>query len=204
MNGGGQLRWRSPAKRWDDLIAQTRPSSADFPEVIPFALYDTATLATLWTAVNFFGAVNNNKGLGNISQPNTLPAEQFLEVHVVTAELFQPVPVADLTFSTDVAAIWYTASPVVTWALADKTYGQYPLSHLNPPGGVTYIPATGNAVNMAQPVIGGIGAGQWINGAISIPPKQTFTVNMTGVAAALVASRQLRFAFHGNLYRRVL
>lgn len=201
---GGQLRWKSPAKTWDSLIAQTRPLSADYPEVIPFSLYDTQALATNWTAVNFFGAVNNNKGLGNISQPNTLPAEQFLEIHLISFELFQPAPLTTLVFAQDVAAIYYTASPVVTFQLADKTYGQYPLTHLNPPGGVTYLPATGNAVDMAQPVVGAIGAGQWVNGAISIPPKQTFTVNMTAVAAALGVTRNGRFAFHGNLYRRVL
>jgi hypothetical protein len=203
---GTQVRFPSPVKDWNALIAQTRPASADQPEVIPWVFYGTQDFASSWTSVNFFSTVQNDQTLSNIEQPNQLPAEQFFELHYIGFEFFPPDQASTTAFADDVRAILYEARAWVQFSLSNKLYGQYPLSHLNPPGGLVNNIAGTPAANAlaASPKIGSIGAGMWVNGAISIPPKQTFNVRVLGNAAVLSATVQGRMSLHGNLYRRVL
>lgn len=195
---------------YEQLDGMSRPYSADQPEAITWRFFDTQTLATNWTNASFFAAPNADITLSNIQNAaGQLPSDQYFLIQSIQADFLitgvaNSAATADV-FS-DVAQILFGARAVVEVSVGSKLYLQAPLSCFHSTGGVNGIvqgtPAANALANYAQ---------NWwpdgdfhVDGGILLPPRQSYTVTLRGVAAALVASRQLRITMGGVLYRRVL
>ena len=207
--------WR-PAKSAQDLRDIAFPELANQPEVIPWALYDTVSIANAAAGpFNFFVNQNNDKTLSNMEGPGQLPDPQYFEIFYVAADILQ-IPTATVLASEpnqalgNVENLLKTCRATFSLTLANKNFGPFPLMFCHATGGATFsgygygTAANGTsagAVNNGVPGSGGFP----FNGALVIPPKNGFSVTVAlGAAATLSATVNLRMSLVGNLYRRVL
>lgn len=188
--------------------ALSQPASASQPEVIPWVYYDTQTLQSNWTRASFFATPQNDQTLGNIEQGGTIPADTFFQIWSFNLDFLISAAAAAATpeVVNDLAQILFGARATLNLTIANKNYGPVPLSYLHASGGLRVTIANSNAtatnvVNFAQN--DQADGGYWVDGAIILPPNQSFTVTLTGVAAALTASRQVRLSMAGVKYRPV-
>ena len=194
----------------DQLNAMANPASVGQPEAIPFTFYDSQNFATLWTGVTFFATVQNDPTLGNIQQSNTLSAEQWFILYAITLDwLIAATTQASSgapTIVDDLLQIMNGARAIVNLQIAMKQYIQAPIHNFHSSGGINV------AYQLGTPTGSGLGnyAQNWypdggyaVNGSIVLLPRQTFQFTVSGVAAALVATRMGRFTMHGVLERPV-
>ena len=195
---------------YDQLDGMSRPYSADQPEAITWRFYDTQSLASNWTAASFFAAPNADITLSNINNAaGQLPADQYFLIQSIQADFLIAAAQNDNAATqqiNDLMQIMLGARAIVEVSVGSKLYLQAPLSCFHATGGIDGFAAGTPAAN----AIVNVGQNWWadgdfhVDGGILLPPRQSYTVTVRGVAAALVATRQLRLTMGGVLYRRVL
>lgn len=197
-----------------DLLAN--PTAANQPEVVPWALYDTQSVANAATGpFVYFQSINVDKTLSNMEGPGQLTDPQYLVVHYAACDILQVPTATALANEPNQAAanienLLKTVRATFTFNMSNKRYGPFPLTMCHATGGTTgfgygYGTASSGTsaavVNNGNPGIGGFP----FCGALIIPPKIGFDVTIAvSAATTLSATVQVRFVLVGALYRRVL
>lgn len=209
------IPWQ-PALRKDQLALLADPTSAGQPEVIPWALYDTASIAN--AAIGpfvFFQSVNVDKTLSNMEGPGQLPDPQYFILHYVAADILAP-----LTFTAQanepnanaatVENLLKTVRATFTLTMSNKRYGPFPLTMCHATGGGTGFgfgygtAAAGTSAAVVNNGVPGVGGFPFC-GSVIIPPKIGFDITVAVSAAVTTAATyNLRIVLVGALYRRVL
>lgn len=189
-----------------DVRALSMPASSGQPEVIPWVYYDTQDFVSNWTRVSFFSTPQNDQTLGNIEQGGTIPADTYFQIWSFNLDFLVAATEtgAATNIVNDLAQILYGSRAILNLTIANKNYGPLPLTFLHSSGGIRAVianPPAATLVNFAQTEVPD--GGYWVDGAIILPPNQSFTLTITGVAAALSATRKLRLSMAGVKYRPV-
>lgn len=210
------IPWQ-PALRKDQLALLSDPTSAGQPEVIPWALYDTASVATGATGpFVFFQASNVDKTLSNMEGPGQLPDPQYFILHYVAADILQ-IPIATALASepnsaaANIENILKTVRATFTFNMSNKRYGPFPLTMCHSTGGTTGFgygygtAANGTSAAVVNNGVPGVGGFPFC-GSVIIPPKIGFdiTVNVSAATTIVSGPINLRIVMVGALYRRVL
>lgn len=191
-------------------MSEPQPVKGGQSEALAWTFYDTAeyTSATT-TEISFFTTTRANRQLSNLNGRG-LPTPQYFEIFYFNLDVLSPAgantPIEDTWDILNGTGTAGEGGPTWTFILADKQVGPFPLTGLHGLGnlrGVYTTPTTGAAEQWAQ---NGDGSGGFCaDGAIVIPPNQTFSIVMTWPAAVtLSANRDLRVSMSGVLHRRVL
>ncbi|MGE0161059.1 MAG: hypothetical protein AB7T31_16810 [Gemmatimonadales bacterium] len=200
------VRPRTRAK----LAAMAEPSvvSGGQSEALEWELFDTQlyTSATT-TELTFFSAAPANPFIGNIAGANGLPTPQYFEVYYFGLDVLRVPGNTDVLgdlFRIIKGAGGAALQGIPTWSfvLADKQMGPFPLAGLQSMGGIT-----GFSTRTAQEYgnVGNLSSTFCSDGAIVIPPTQSFRVVMRWPAAlTLSANVQIVAQMRGVLHRRVL
>lgn len=209
------IPWQ-PALTKGQLDLLSNPSSANQPEVVPWALYDTQTIANAAAGpFTFFTALNTDKTLCNMEGPGQLTDPQYFVVHYVAADLLQ-IPTATALANepnqgaANIENILKTVRATFTFNMSNKRYGPFPLTMCHSTGGTTgFGYGYGTAANGTSAAVvnnGNPGSGGFpFCGSLIIPPKVGFDITVgLSAAATLSASLNLRITMVGALYRRVL
>jgi hypothetical protein len=206
----GVMKYPTRASSYQALFNNANVTNASVPEAIPWIYFDQQNFATLWTSINFFGAAQNDLTLGNIEQPNTIAGEKYFMLYAITAD-FQMGASNVSNSSTapqfdDARIIMETSRATLSLTLADKLIFRIPLAACHAIGGYQAWIAgsnfSGSTIFNAVQNMASDGA-WWCDGAIILPPRQSFQFNVAGVASALSATRAIRLSLHGVLYRPV-
>jgi len=201
----GAVRFPVTAYTYDQLNTDSRPGSASAPESIPYVWYDSQNFATLWTTIAFFAVPSNDPTISNIEQANTFSAEQYFRLWAVTLDWLISATVASSGAAPvvdDLLQIQNGARAILNLAIAQKKYLQVPIHAVHSSGGI-FVNFQVGAVDRQYGMNWMPDGGYNVGGAIVFPPKQTFICTITGVAAALVATRMGRLSLHGVLSRPV-
>lgn len=187
-------------------MAQPTTVSGGNSEALAWALYDTATyVSAATTQLTFFTTSRNTPQLSNLNGRG-LPTPQFFEVFYFNLDVLAPAGNStaiedtwDIINGTGVAG---QGGPSWTFTLADKVMGPFPLRTLQGLGGVRGF-TTQTTTEWAS---NGTDAGTFgADGAVVIPPNQTFSIVLTWPAAVtLAANRDLVVSMSGVLHRRIL
>lgn len=209
------IPWQ-PALTRDDLDALANPMFANQPEVVPWQLYDTQSIATGAAGpFVFFQSINVDKTLSNMEGPGQLPDPQYLVVHYVACDFLQAPAVQDGTAVAanvaNVENILRTCRATLEFNMSNKRYGPFSLTMTAATGGTTGFgaaegaTAAGSFTMVANNGIPGAG-GYPFSGALVIPPKIGFDVTIRLGTAATILSGPIncRISLVGALYRRVL
>lgn len=205
----GIMKYPTRATTYQDLFKNANVTNASLPEAIPWIMYDSQDFATLWTDVNFFGSVQTDVTLGNFDQPNTIAGEKYFMLYAITFDFLMGASTqgssAAATQLDDARIIMETARAVLSLTLADKLVFRIPLAACHAIGGyqawVAGTPPNSAVLNSVQNY--GSDGGWWCDGAIILPPRQSFQFNVHGSSTALTATRKCRLSLHGVLYRPV-
>lgn len=209
------IPWQPPYTR-DELEQQSNPSMMNQPEVVPWQLYDTASIATAAAGpFTLFTALNADKTLCNMEGPGQLPDPQYFILQYVAADWLQPAAVdTGAVVATQLANldnILKTNRATFTLNVSNKRYGPFSLTCAHATGGATGAGwaegATAAGAQIAVINNGVPGSGGFpFSGAVVIPPKIGFdiTVNLAGAATLTNGPINLRVSMFGALYRRVL
>lgn len=208
-NRDGVMKYPTRASSYPELFKNSNVTNANLPEAIPWIYYDQQNFATNWTSVNFFGAAQSDLTLGNIEQPNTIAGEQYFMLYAITFDFnMGATSIASSAAATqfdDARIMMETARATLSLTLAQKLVFRIPLAACHAIGGyqawVAGTPSGSNIFNSVQNY--GSDGGWWCDGAIILPPRQTFQFNVQGAASALTATRAGRLGLHGVLYRPV-
>ena len=206
----------SPPLTQAQLNAMANPTYANQPEVIPWGLFDTVSIATAATGpFNLFQTVNADKTLSNMEGPGQLPDPQYLIVDYLASDFLIPSAATALaaepnTNLSDLSNLLYTCRETFGFTMSNKNYGPFPITMTAATGGITGFgygygsAANGTsaaAVNNGRPGSGGFP----FCGALVIPPKIGFSVTLNlAIACTLSATLRQRVVLVGPLYRRVL
>lgn len=207
----------APALTRDDLDGIANPMSASQPEVIPWQLFDTQSLATATSGpLVFFQSINSDKTMSNMEGPGQLPDPQYLVVHYVACDFLQAPTATALAGEPNAALanvenVLKTTRTVLEFNMSNKRYGPFSLTMTAATGGTTGAgygygtAANGTSAFLVNNGIPGSG-GYPFSGALVIPPKIGFDVTLRlGAACTLVGGPLLiRISLVGALYRRVL
>ena len=206
----------SPPLTQAALNLMANPTYANQPEVIPWGLYDSVSIATAATGpFVLFQNVNADKTLSNMEGPGQLPDPQYLIVDYLASD-FMRIPDATVTAIVpgalaDISNIQFTCRETFQFQMSNKNYGPFPITMTAATGGPTGFAlgyGSGTAANnsVASVLSGRPGSGGFpFCGALVIPPKIGFSVTLQlAVAATLVATFYQRVVLVGPLYRRVL
>lgn len=194
-------------KRLAEMANPTTQVSGGQSEALAWILYDTQLyVSTTTTQLTFFGAAPANRFLGN-STGQGIPTPQYFECYfwglqplIAPGNLAALNNVFQLTNGAGGAALQGT--PTWTFTLADKQMGPFPASSLHGLGGPTGF-TTQTTTEYANN--GGLDNTFSSDGAVVIPPTQSFQVDMRWPAAlTLAADTQLVFWIAGVLHRRIL
>lgn len=206
----------APALTRDELDALANPVFANQPEVVPWQLYDTQSLANAATGpLVFYQSINNDKTLSNMEGPGQLPEPQYLVVHYIACDILQ-IPTATALANepnqglANVENILKTTRATFEFNMSNKRYGPFSLTMTAATGGATFsgygygTAANGTSAGVVNNGIPGSG-GFPFSGALVIPPKIGFDVTIRFAAAVtLSATLNVRVSMVGALYRRVL
>lgn len=211
------IPWQ-PALSRDQLDLMANPIQANQPEVVPWQLYDTQSIATASAApAVFFQTINADKTMSNMEGPGQLPDPQYLIVQYVAMDWLQPSVATAVTATSQSATlenlenVLKTTRATMEFNMSNKLYGPFSLSMCHSTGGTT-----GSAYGvgtLAAAVSGGVfnngvpGSGGYpFSGSLVIPPKIGFNVTVRfGAATTLVGGPiNMRISLVGQLYRRVL
>jgi hypothetical protein len=205
----GFMKYPTRASSYPVLFQNANVNNASLPEALPWIYYDQQNYATNWVNTAHFAATQSDLTLGNIEQPNTIAGEQYFMIYAITAD-FQ-MGISNIGSSTqapqfdDARIIMETARATLVMLLAQKLMFRIPLAACHAIGGfqawVCGTPGGSNIFNAVQNMASD--GAWWCDGAIILPPRQTFNINVIGVAAALSATRAIRLSLHGVLYRPV-
>lgn len=175
-------------------------------QAVPWLLYDTATYVSgATTQLTFFTTTRANAQLSNLNGGG-LPTPQYFDIWAFTLDILTPAgnntPLEDTSDVTRGTGTAGEGAPTWQFTLADKVTGPFPLYSLHGVGGIegfTTQTTTEYANNGRQ------SGTFWADGAITIPPNQSFSIVLTWPAAVtLSASRDLVIGMVGTLHRRIL
>lgn len=206
------LQFKVVPKTKAQLLAQSNPQSANQPEVIPWVLFDTQSyVSTTTVTLSFFQTVQTDKSLGNMEGGGQLPDPQFFEIYKVGMDVLIR-PHSDAGVATgpidDIAQLVLSGRGNFTFTISNKNYGPFPLSFLHASGGPTgFMAGTFAATTDISYANNGIFDGGYpVNGALVIPPKVGFSIQLNWPAALTLAvgTSNIRIWMYGALYRRVL
>ncbi|MGH7177674.1 MAG: hypothetical protein ACREJC_09865 [Tepidisphaeraceae bacterium] len=196
-----------------ELNAMAFPVEAGQGEAVPWVLFDTQTYTSaVTTTLTFFGAAQADRTLSNLSIGGQLPEPQYFEIHNlgldVIADGTANVAVTELGIADDIQKLMLVGRPIFNLEIANKNYGNFPLSFLHTSGGVWAAIAAGNtaATGNIQFANNSVPDGGWNwYGGVMIPPKQSFSVVVTFSAAQTLngGNPPLRFWMSGTLHRVV-
>jgi hypothetical protein len=209
------IPWQ-PALTVQELQGLSDPISAGQPEVIPWQLYDTQSLANAGAGpLVYFQTINSDKTLSNMEGPGQLPDPQYLIVQYVACDIL--VPATTTVLASEPQAGWADVTNILDviratflMGMSNKNYGPFSLTMCHATGGATGAGyGYGSAANGTASTIvnnGNPGSGGFpFCGAVILPPKIGFNLTLAFAAAAtLSATRQIRMSLVGSLYRRVL
>lgn len=195
-----------------ELAAITSPVAipAGQSEAIRYVYYDTQTYATAGSAqLTFFQNVNNDLTLSNMEAQGQLPDPKYLELWYISADILLPASQDDPAVAwDDMISLVLTGRPVLSLVISDKTYVRVPLTYCHASGGAVgfgYNLAGVDATAKEYANNGIFDGGYCVDGAITIPPKVGFQVNITwGNPTAVAADTRIRVNLDGVLHRRVL
>lgn len=212
------IPWQ-PALDKAALDALANPTMANQPEVVPWQLYSTQTIANAAVGPFVFftgqGTEATDKTLSNMEGPGQLPDPQYLVVHYVACDILQAPTATPLANEPNAALanvenILKTCRATLTFNMSNKRYGPFSLTMCHATGGASFsgygygTAANGTSAGVVNNGIPGSG-GFPFSGALIIPPKIGFDVTLSlGAAATLSASVNVRISLVGALYRRVL
>lgn len=186
----------------------SEPQSAGQPETIPWVYFDTQTIASAQARQAFFAVPQNDPTLGNIEQGGTVPADTYFQVWSINVDFLLAAAevAATATAVNDLLQILNGSRAILQFTIANKNYGPLPLSFCHASGGIRATIANSDATATDVVSLGQNEApdgGWWVDGAIILPPRQSFSVTVTGVAAVLTATRNVRLSMAGVKYRSV-
>lgn len=205
---GLNLNYKQPPEPIGLWQQQSTPTAQE-PEVIPYVFYDTQAYpaAGLAGALNYFANVNADATLSNMQTAGSLPNPQWFKVYKVFVDILAiPTAAGAATAAgpiNDIELITKSARATLTFSMANKTYGPWPLTFFGSSGGVQ------NAVieTLAAAAIYSAGSlrdngGFPVNGAVIIPPQVNFSWQLNGVnTIAISAQTQIRISMLGLLAR---
>lgn len=186
------------------------PQSTTEPETIPWVYYDTQSVPTATSRLQFFSTPQNDITLGNIEQGGTIPAGTYFQIWSINFDLM--LSAAELgaagaaTAVDDLANILFGGRGTLNLQIANKNYGPLPLSFCHASGGLRidwqYPLATATTItNFAQN--SAPDGGYWVDGAIILPPNQSFVFSLTWNGLVLSTTRSIRMSMAGVKYRPV-
>jgi hypothetical protein len=205
----GAMKYPVVGVNYPALFTAANVQNASLPEALPWIQYDSQDFASNWVSVPFYAATNADKSITNIAQPNTVAGEQYLVLYAITFDfLMGATSIASSAAATqfdDARIIMETARAYLDVLLADKLMARIPLAACHAIGGyqawVCGTPSGSNIFNSVQNMASD--GAWWVDGAIILPPKQTYGFTVLGTAAVLTATRKCRLSLHGVLYRPV-
>lgn len=205
----GAMKYATRASSYPALFQNANVTNASLPEAIPWIYYDCQDFATTWTSVSFFAATQSDKTLSNIEQPNTIAGEQYFMIYAITFDFLMGASTqgssAAATQLDDARIIMETARATLTMTLAQKMVFRIPLAACHAIGGfqawVAGTPPNSAVLNSVQNMASD--GAWWCDGALILPPRQSFELTVTGSSSALTATRKCRLSLHGVLYRPV-
>ena len=202
------MRFPVRARTLEQLRQMAEPTvvAGGNSEALAWTLFDTATyVSATTTQLTFFTTSRANQQLTNLNGGG-LPNPQYFEIYFFNLDLLSPAgnftPLAntwDIVSGTGVAGV---GGPTWSFTLADKVMGTFPLRTLHGLGGVEGF-TTQTTTEYAN---NGNGQGTFAtDGAVVIPPTQTFSVNLTWpVAVTLSGNLDIVASMTGVLHRRIL
>lgn len=197
------------------------PHGADV-ESIPYSIYDSQTYPAAGIgSLTYFQATNADVTLTNVEAGGQLPEPQWFELQYlyldfmrggVTNQEASAAATNQVGIATDIETILKNARGVAQLQVAQKLYGQRPLTMLQASGGAVGSIAVGigedagtsdRAQQLAQN--GLIGNGLYYGGSVVIPPKQNFKLILAFQPALVPISADviLRVTMDGVLHRSV-
>lgn len=189
------------------------PVEAGQPEAVPWIFYDTQTYTSaVTTTLTFFGAAQADRTLSNLNQGGQLPEPQYFEIYNLGFDVINDgsavVGVTEVGIADDIQKLMLVGRPIFNLEIANKNYGNFPLSALHTSGGVWTAIAAGNtaATGNIQFANNSVPDGGWNwFGGVVIPPKQNFSITLVWSAAQTLAAGNppLRFWLSGTLHRVV-
>lgn len=187
-------------------MAEPTAESGGQSEALAWTFYDTALYtSTATTRLEFFTTTRANRQLSNLTGRG-LPTPQYFEVFSFNLDVLTPAgnstPLEDTWEVLNGTGTGGQGGPTWQFELADKVTGPFPLRTLQGLGAVNGF-TTQVTTEYAQN--GNGGGGYWQDGAIVIPPNQTFSIVLVWPAAlTLSANRDLVVSMTGVLHRRIL
>lgn len=187
-------------------------------EAIAWTLFDTQTYDdAVTTQLAFFQVTNTDRSITNMQTGGTLPDPQFFEIYYFGMDVLQQVT-SDVTTDVtpgawdNIQRLMLTSRAFWTFTISDKEYGPWPASLLHGSGGVQgfgFAATTVAATSLANQygLNGPVDGGYCMDGAIVIPPKVGFRLQLNWPAAVDLLGTvdvELRAMMHGVLHRRVL
>lgn len=180
-------------------------------EAVPWVLFDSQTYTSAaTTTLTFFGAAQANRTLSNLSQGGQLPEPQYFEIYNLGFDLLKDATTdagAETGALDDINKLMLVGQPIFTLEIANKNYGQFPLSFLHTSGGFWGVGwGTFTAEESIQIGNNSVPDGGWNwHGGVIIPPKQNFSVVVTWNAAQTLTGGNpvMRFWMSGTLHRSV-
>jgi len=176
-------------------------------EALAWTFFDTAQYVSgATTQLTFFTTTRANQQLSNLNGRG-LPTPQYFEIFSFNLDVLTAAgnntPIEDTwDVLNGVGGAGGTGAPTWQFILADKNVGPFPLRTMQGLGGLRGF-TTQATTEWAQ---NGDGEGGfWQDGAIVIPPNQTFSIVLTWPAAVTLSSNlDLAASMSGVLHRRVL
>lgn len=200
------------------LDAIANPLMANQPEALVWTFWDYQNLATGVTSQTYFTTVQANPQDGNIQTAGQLPDPQYFQCWGTGFDtLGDLTDIASTDQSTGQLRDYQrlaagnsasgSARGLLVLTISQKPYFQVPPSFCHQSGGVVGF-GYGNAVTTHGTQWGTNGVpdgGYFLGGAIVIPPKQAFNVQLTySGAVTLNISTGTKSWLYGVLFRRVL
>ena len=187
-------------------IANPEKVAGGNSEALAWTLYDTATFVSATTTnLTFFTTARANAQLSNLNGGG-LPTPQYFEAYFFNLDILTPAgnftPIEDTWDVVNGTGVAGVGGPTWSFTLADKVMGPFPLVTLHGLGGIQGF-TTQTTTEWGN---NGNGQGTFAtDGAVVIPPTQTFSINLTWpVTVTLAANRDLRVSMTGVLHRRIL
>jgi hypothetical protein len=203
---------RIPIKGYtfEQLEAQTTPAALPGGNLEAYhqPYYDTQTyLAAGSGELTYFQTVSNDRSLSNMEAQGQFPDPKFFRLFGIMCDIILPNAVDAWD---DMVNLISVGRPTLALTISDKLYGPIPLQMCHTSGGIQGFGVA--ATTVAATTI----ESQWANngiqdggfshdGAILIPPKIGFSVNVRwGNAQAVANDTLIRIILDGVIYRRIL
>lgn len=211
---------RIPIKAYSKaaLDAIANPLLANQPEALVWTFWDYEALASTVTSQTYFTTVQANPQDGNLETAGQLPDPQYFQCWGLGFDIMAEIAnvaaadqsaglIRDVTRLGQGSNISGSGRGLIVLTISSKPYVKIPPSFTHASGGPVGFGVAGLATsNGVQWATNGIqDGGYYLGGAIVIPPKQAFNVQLTYSAAiTLVTTTGTRMWLYGVLYRRVL